>query len=121
MKSTLIFLLVFIFSTPVNAGEADVLDVEFKKQNNTYIFSVTVLHQDSGWDHYSNKWEVATEDGKILATRVLAHPHEHEQPFTRSLSGITIPDNINTVIISAFDSQHQSGGKTIKINLRKKQ
>ena len=39
-----------------------------------------------------------------LGERVLAHPHENEQPFTRSLSGVVIPDGVDTVTIAARDS-----------------
>ena len=37
---------------------------------------------------------VCTPDGKVLGYRKLHHPHENEQPFTRSLSGVEIPDEV---------------------------
>ena len=39
----------------------------------------------------------------MLGERVLAHPHETEQPFTRSLSGVAIPPNIAEVTVAAHD------------------
>jgi hypothetical protein len=100
------------------AGEADVLGVKTqKKTDGSYIFSVTVSHADDGWDHYADRWEVVTLDGKILGTRVLLHPHVGEQPFTRSLAGVEIPEGINKVIIRARDSVHGYGGKEIEVEL----
>ena len=100
------------------AGEADVLDVKVTKSGNgTYNFSVTVKHADAGWDHYANKWEVVTPDGKVLATRVLAHPHDNEQPFTRSKNGVKVPKGLSEVIVRAGDSVHGLGGKEMTIKL----
>lgn len=49
-------------------------------------FDVTLSHPDTGWDHYADGWSVEDATGHQLGLRVLAHPHETEQPFTRSLS-----------------------------------
>ncbi|MBL4772400.1 MAG: hypothetical protein JKX98_01985 [Alcanivoracaceae bacterium] len=121
MRNTLIVILIFLFQSFAFAGEADVLVVDVTKNtNNTYSFSVTVSHKDSGWDHYVNKWEVIDKDNNVLAVRVLHHPHVNEQPFTRSLSGIEIPDSINTVTVRAYDSVHEYGGKTLMVKLPEK-
>jgi len=44
---------------------------------------------------------VLAPDGTVLGTRELVHPHEHEQPFTRSLSGVQLPDALKEVRIRA--------------------
>jgi hypothetical protein len=96
----------------VCAGQADVLKVEVERTgDNTFHFDVTVRHNDEGWDHYANKWDVVAPDGTVLATRILHHPHENEQPFTRSLGGIKIPASVNKVSIRTHDSVHGYGGK----------
>ena len=96
---------------PALAGEADVLDVRISRSGaGTYSFAVTVRHGDTGWDHYADRWEVVAPDGTVLGTRVLLHPHEHEQPFTRSTSGVRIPDGIETVTVRAHDSVDGLGG-----------
>ena len=98
------------------AGEADVENVKILPNgSNSWTFQVTVRHADEGWDHYADRWEILAPDGKILSTRVLAHPHVNEQPFTRSLSGTTIPDNITSITIRAHDKVHGYGGKTITL------
>jgi hypothetical protein len=63
--------------------------------------SVTLSHPDTGWDHYADGWEVLDADGNSLGIRELAHPHVHEQPFTRSLSGITIPEGTTVLYVRA--------------------
>ena len=126
MKTSQFVLTIIVFSmvvtgihtTAVNAGEADVVDVSVKKSgNNIYSFSVTVRHADEGWDHYANKWDVVAPDGTVLGTRVLYHPHVDEQPFTRSLSGVNIPDTVDTVTVRAHDSVHKYGGKTFTLEV----
>ena len=105
-------LVILALLKPVVAGEADVVKVEGHKEGDRgWRFNVTVRHDDTGWDHYANRWEVITEDGTILATRVLHHPHENEQPFTRSLSGVEIPQGVKKVFIRAHDSVHGYGGQ----------
>ena len=102
----------------VCAGQADVLKVEVGHAGESaYQFDVTVRHNDEGWDHYANKWDVVAPDGTVLATRILHHPHEKEQPFTRSLSGVKIPKSVNKVSIQAHDSVHGYGGKIITIQV----
>lgn len=95
------------------AGEADVIAVKVKKTGpGVFSFDVTVRHGDTGWKHYANKWDVATTDGRVLGTRTLFHPHETEQPFTRSLSGVRIAKDITTVEVRAYDKVHGDGGAT---------
>jgi hypothetical protein len=102
-------------ATPGLAGEADVIDVKTTPEaGGTWRFDVTVRHADEGWDHYADKWEVLSPEGKVLATRVLVHPHETEQPFTRSLGGVSIPAGIDRVIVRAHDSVHLYGGAVLE-------
>ncbi len=101
----------FGMALPAAAGEADVLDVQISRgAGGTYSFAVTVRHDDTGWEHYADRWEVVAPDGTVLGTRVLLHPHVHEQPFTRSQSGILIPAGIETVTVRAHDSVDGLGG-----------
>ena len=56
-------------------------------------------------------------DGVVLATRVLAHPHVDEQPFTRGLSGVSIPHGLSQVTIVGHDSVHGHGGMEMTVDL----
>ena len=104
--------------TPAVAGPADVTSVSVAMSGpGQYRFSVTVRHADEGWDHYADRWEVLHPDGTLLGTRTLYHPHVNEQPFTRSLSGVSIASTVTSVSVRAHDSIHGYGGKTVKVTL----
>lgn len=105
-------------ATPALAGEADVLAVEAVPEGGgAWRFHVTVAHGDTGWDHYADKWEVVAPDGRVLGTRTLLHPHETEQPFTRSLGGVAVPEGVDRVTVRAHDSVHGTGGKEVTVDL----
>jgi hypothetical protein len=107
-----------ILSSTVSAGEAEVLDVKtIKHQDGTWQFDVTVSHADEGWEHYVNQWDIVGDDGTVYGKRVLYHPHVNEQPFTRSLSGVHIPEDVKQVSVRAHDSVHQYGGKMFEVKL----
>ena len=101
----MILVLLFAAASPVRAGEVKIVDVRVECPS-TCTFSVTLEHGDEGWNHYANQWDVLTLDGNLLGSRVLYHPHENEQPFTRSLSGVAVPAGIESVKIRARDSKH---------------
>ena len=116
MKLTI--LLLVLFPGVVLAGKADVLNATVAKQGTaTFSFNVTVTHQDDGWEHYADKWEVVGPDGQVLASRILHHPHVNEQPFTRSLSGVAIDPAIRAVTLRAHDLVHGYGGREILVEL----
>ncbi|MEO0729117.1 MAG: hypothetical protein AAFY64_01895, partial [Pseudomonadota bacterium] len=78
---------------------------------------VTLKHADTGWEHYADRWDVVSVDGKVLGTRTLHHPHVEEQPFTRSLGGVKVPAGTTEVLIRARDSKHGFSDKTFKLTL----
>lgn len=100
------------------AGEADVVGVKVTEESGgTYRFDVTVRHDDTGWDHYADRWDVVGPDGTVYGERVLLHPHVNEQPFTRSLGGVSVPDGIGEVTLRAHDSVDGLGGKEMTAKL----
>ncbi|OJJ12004.1 MULTISPECIES: hypothetical protein [unclassified Roseibium] len=99
------------------AGDVEIVDATAKEGAGGWTFSVTLKHGDTGWDHYSDLWEVYTPEGELLGKRVLAHPHVNEQPFTRSLSGVQVPDDITSVIIRARDSVHGVSPQEFRLEL----
>ena len=104
---------------PLQAGQADVLKVDIRPaaEAGRFDLDVTLRHADSGWDHYANRWEVVAPDGRVLATRVLAHPHEHEQPFTRGLSGVRIPAEFTWIRLRGHDLVHGYGGREVTLSV----
>ena len=110
----------FVFLSQTFAGEADVVDVTANCRSNSVCdFDVTVRHMDDGWEHYADRWEVMTLEGKTLAVRELLHPHDDEQPFTRSLDDVKIPDGVSEVVVRARDSVHEYGGIEITVKLQR--
>jgi len=103
-------------------------DVEFvratQQAGGAWRFDVTVRHPDSGWEDYADGWDVVMPDGRVLKaaqddpfTRLLLHPHENEQPFTRSQSGVIVPDGVEVVIVRAHDLVDGFGGREIEVDL----
>lgn len=109
MKRFYFICLFFLFTTSAIAGPAEVVDVQAQKSGGTWRFDVTLKHADTGWDHYADGWGVYLPDGTELGYRVLAHPHVEEQPFTRSLSGVKIPEGTTSIVIRPRDSVHGVG------------
>lgn len=81
----------------------------------TWTFSVSVDHPDTGWEDYTDGWHVETPDGEILTTRILLHPHVDERPFTRSSSGFAIPEGVTEVYVRSHDLISGYGTDTVAI------
>jgi hypothetical protein len=108
--------------------DLDKANVTFVKatqsDSGTWRFDVTVRHNDEGWDHYADGWDVVLPDGTVLKTnpddeftRVLLHPHENEQPFTRSQAGLEIPEDVTDVTVRAHCNAHAFGGRDVIVDL----
>jgi hypothetical protein len=106
-----------LLSISAFAGQAEITDVKVMKNQDSFRFDVTLRHDDAGWDHYADGWEVLSPAGEILGKRALAHPHVSEQPFTRSLPGVKIPQEMRTVSIRAHDSVHGYNKEVYKVSL----
>jgi len=96
-------------------GCADVVDAAVERSGDRFVVTATIRSADTGWDRYADAWEVRTTDGDVLGTRVLAHPHVDEQPFTRSLTDVEIPATVTTVEIAARDSVVGFCGTTVTV------
>lgn len=103
---------------PVTAGQVEVVQTVFKKNGKAWHVSTTLRHGDTGWDHYADAWRVVDEDGKELGKRVLHHPHEQEQPFTRSLGGLNIPADQQIVYVEAHDKVHGWSPQRVRVDLK---
>lgn len=116
MRCLPVMILLTLVAGAAKAGEADVEAVRIEPEpSGAFTFHVTVRHADEGWDHYADRWEVRAADGGTLGERILLHPHETEQPFTRSQSGIVIPAGVNEVVVRAHDTVHEWGGRELRI------
>ena len=90
-----------VFAMPALADPPVIEQVNARQDGAGWAFDVTLSHADTGWDHYADGWRVLDMDGNELGLRVLHHPHVNEQPFTRSLGNVSVPENAAQVQIQA--------------------
>jgi len=85
--------------------------------SNTYTVHATVRHADAGWDNYANIFRVvpATDSSQVSnGIRELLHPHDNEQPFTRSQRGVQARGQVR---VEAADNVEGWGGSAIELTL----
>ncbi len=116
MSVARLFLLSLLIAAPAFAGEVRIVDVKVECPRSC-TFAVTLEHADQGWSHYADQWDVVTLEGRLLKSRVLYHPHDDEQPFTRSLGGVEIPPEAGQVKIRARDSKHGYSSQEFIVDL----
>jgi hypothetical protein len=109
-------------SIPAYADDVEIVHAHFRYSDaGSWSVDVTLKHTDSGWEHYADAWRVVAGDGTVLGTRTLYHPHENEQPFTRSLGGVAIPAGATTVFVEAHDKVHGWSAERVQVDLGKSQ
>ena len=100
------------------ADDATIEAVTARANGDAWTFSVTLRHGDTGWDDYADGWRVVTEEGTELGLRTLFHPHVDEQPFTRSLSGVMIPEDIVRVFVEVRTNTDGWGEARFSVDLK---
>ena len=92
------------------SDKAQVTFVSASQQfDGSWCFKTSVKHNDEGWDHYANGWEVLDMNGNQLWERPLTHPHVNEQPFTRRLCDIQISPETTKLVVRAKCNKHNYG------------
>lgn len=112
-------------TTETAVANADVLFVSARETAvGLWTFSVEVAHPNTGWENYADGWDIVLPDGTVAVvnpedtfTRLLTHPHETEQPFTRSQSNLPIPTAVTFVTVRAHDLVDGFGGKEVVVDL----
>lgn len=104
---------VFITNKSAQANEPIIKEVEAGKKSffGKRDFFVSVLHEDTGFEHYADGFEILSVSGEIIAKRVLVHPHVDEQPVTRDLRSVSIPKGTTEIDVRAHDTVHGYGPK----------
>lgn len=95
----------------------DVIEASVSQIGSSYTFDVTISSPYDSLDRYADAWRVVGDDGQVHGVRELTHDHANEQPFTRSLSGVEIPDGVETVTIEGRDLIYGWGGATVDLTL----
>lgn len=95
-------------------NNAHIMGVSYERTAaDTYTMSATVRHDDVGWEDYANVINFAGENVQN-GMRELLHPHENEQPFTRSQSGVVASGPVR---VSANDNVEGDDGTVVTLKL----
>lgn len=95
----------------------DVLDVVVTGGDGSYGFGVTLSSPYDSEERYADAWRVVGDDGTVYGVRELLHDHAGEQPFSRRLEGLEIPETVERVTIQGRDSVYGWGGETVEVTL----
>jgi hypothetical protein len=112
-------LFVFLFSSSVFASDVEIVNIVLTETTNSWRADVTLNHADTGWEHYADGWRLVDDKGNEIANHTLYHPHVDEQPFTRSLSGFHIPEDIKVIFVEAHDLNRGWSPNRLEIDMRK--
>ena len=94
----------------------DVEQAELRPQGDgTYTVEVTISSPYDTPERYADGWRVLGPDGAELGRHTLGHDHADEQPFTRTQSGLEIPDDVTEVVVQGRDSANGYGGTTATV------
>ncbi|MSP01547.1 MAG: hypothetical protein EXR07_10950 [Acetobacteraceae bacterium] len=105
-------------AAPATAGDADVIGVAIRRgQGAMFNLDVTIRSKDTGWERFADRIEALGSDGTVLGTRVLEHPHDTEQPFTRDLYDLRVPPGIVRITIRAHFKPTGFDGATMTVAL----
>lgn len=114
---SLVVLPAFVHSQPEQRFP-DVLEVEVRvAAPGVFDFDVTISSPYDTPSRYADGFRVSTTEGKVLGERKLLHDHQTEQPFTRDLYSVKIPEGITKVVVQARDQKYGYGGKTVEVML----
>ncbi len=102
---------------PAMADGPVVEDVQMEKTGMGWRVSVTLSHDDTGWEHFADSWRIEDAEGKVIAVRKLMHPHVDEQPFTRSLSSVVLPDGTREIFVRAQCSKGGWHDETTRVKI----
>ena len=94
----------------------DVVAAELEPDGDAWRLSATLSSPYDTPERYADAFRALDEDGAVLGVRELAHDHANEQPFTRSLTGLEIPDEVIRITVEGRDLVHGWGGATVELN-----
>ncbi|MGB7819695.1 MAG: hypothetical protein WBL35_13310 [Ornithinibacter sp.] len=96
----------------------DVVDATLTAQGDgTFSLDVTMSSPYDSPERYADGWRVLAPDGTELGRHTLTHDHASEQPFTRTQSGLEIPEGVDTVTVEGRDQVSGYGGETLEVDV----
>lgn len=96
----------------------DVVEVSVTRASDgSYAFEVTISSPYDSPDRYADGWRILGPEGEVYAEMTLGHDHASEQPFTRTQTGVEIPDGVTSVVVEGRDLDNGYGGGTQTVEL----
>lgn len=117
MKKLILIFGLITAAAPTWADGPQVVNVQASPSGMGWNFDVTLNHPDTGWDHFADGWEIISEAGDVLGYRQLHHPHVDEQPFTRALNNVMLPDGTRRVFVRVHCSRDGWKAERFEVNL----
>lgn len=93
----------------------DVQEAELERSGDTWSLSVTISSPYDSPERYADGWRVLAPNGDVLGKHELMHDHANEQPFTRTQSGLEIPQDVQEITVEGRDLENGYGGETVTI------
>ena len=106
--------------TPGSTADAefpDVIAAVLRHDGDSWSLEVTMSSEYDTPERYADGWRVLDHDGNELGTMELTHDHASEQPFTRSQTGLEIPDGVETITVEGHDLENGYGGATLEVDV----
>lgn len=95
----------------------DIIEVAVTEQDDGMAsLDVTVSSPYDTTQRYADGWRVLDQDGAVLGEHMLTHDHAGEQPFTRTQTGVQIPEGTTELTVEGRDQQHGYGGDTVTVD-----
>ena len=96
----------------------DVIAAEANRQSDgSWTISVTMSSPYDSAARYADAWRILGPGADVFGIRELAHDHAAEQPFTRSLGGVRLDDDVTQVIVEGRDQINGWGGSSFVLVL----
>jgi hypothetical protein len=96
----------------------DVVAVKVRASGpNLFDFDVTISSPYDSPSRYADGFRVYTTANRVLGERKLWHDHQNEQPFTRDLYSVAIPEGLKAALVQARDQKYGYGGKAVEVTL----
>ena len=102
-------------SSGVEQAFPDVVGAEVTAEGDSFTVAATISSPYDSDDRYADAFRVLGPTEEVLGVRELTHPHADEQPFTRSLSDVVVPDDVAWVTVQARDLVNGWGGETVTV------
>ncbi len=95
----------------------DVDAVTVTRSGEQLMFAVTISSPYDTPQRYADAFRIRSADGTVFGVRELDHDHATEQPFTRTLDGVTVPAGTSDVVVEGRDLANGWGGETRTVAL----